>query len=437
MTLQDPEESIYHNNTSSCISMCVFNDDVHDPDYDCDGESSEDDGETGYVSVSHQQKVSHGSSVDKKTSKEDKPNARINNVENESNYDNEEILSYENFRDNINNNEFNLQLITVNHNYLGVESSNHTTKKHFCIFCKTKQTKLARHFLNKHKDEADVVLFANLPVKNEERLSIISKLRKQGDAVYNSNQNYNKGDIIVVRRPQLKKNRNGEHYLPCSKCSAMYSILSLRAHHSKCSKMKNKFQRNVTVASRVKTFINLKANSIMRNKILPHMRVDTIGKLVRNEELIILFGNRLTQKYRSPHLYKMIRSRLRCVANFYWHYQQRNHQVQTFADLFDPQNYDEVVICINKMAGLNENSGQYKSPATAANSGTYLKKISLHLISEMIKSKNQIKLQVKEKNEVNKLFQKELKDNKLPSMAVCRKVIMENSILSNRTPEML
>ncbi|KAK9872741.1 hypothetical protein WA026_019522 [Henosepilachna vigintioctopunctata] len=99
---QDPEESIYHNNTSSCISMCVFNDDVHDPDYDCDGESSEDDGETGYVSVSHQQKVSHGSSVDKKTSKEDKPNARINNVENESNYDNEEILSYENFRDNIN-----------------------------------------------------------------------------------------------------------------------------------------------------------------------------------------------------------------------------------------------------------------------------------------------------------------------------------------------
>ncbi|KAK9877662.1 hypothetical protein WA026_019333 [Henosepilachna vigintioctopunctata] len=159
---QDPEESIYHNNTSSCISMCVFNDDVHDPDYDCDGESSEDDGETGYVSVSHQQKVSHGSSVDKKTSEEDKPNARINNVENESNYDNEEILSYENFRDNINNNEFNLQLITVNHNYLGVESSNHTTKKHFCIFCKTKQTKLARHFLNKHKDEADVVLFAKL-----------------------------------------------------------------------------------------------------------------------------------------------------------------------------------------------------------------------------------------------------------------------------------
>ncbi|KAK9877663.1 hypothetical protein WA026_019334 [Henosepilachna vigintioctopunctata] len=152
--------------------------------------------------------------------------------------------------------------------------------------------------------------------------------------------------------------------------------------------MKNKFQRNVTVASRVKTFINLKANSIMRNKILPHIRVDTIGKLVRNEELIILFGNRLTQKYRSPHLYKMIRSRLRCVANFYWHYQQRNHQVQTFSDLFDPQNYDEVVICINKMAG------QYKSPTTAANIGTYLKKISLHLISEMIKSKNQIKLQV-------------------------------------------
>lgn len=285
------------------------------------------------------------------------------------------------------------QLITVNHRSLIIETSNNKTKKHFCKFCKTKQTKLARHFLNKHIDEEEVQLFSHLPVKNKERLEIISKLRKQGDALYNCDENYNRGDVIVVRRPHLKKGRKAEHYLPCGQCSAMYSILSLRAHYKKCCKTKNKFKRNVFVESRVKTFVNIKANSIMRNKILPPIRFDEIGRLVRNEDLIVLFGNRLTQKYRSPHLHKMIRSRLRCVGNFYWHYKQRNPQLKKFEDMFDPQNYDEVVTSINIMTGLDEDTGHYKAPATAANIGTYLKKLSLYLISEMIKQKNQKKLQ--------------------------------------------
>ncbi|KAG5866510.1 hypothetical protein JTB14_016364 [Gonioctena quinquepunctata] len=98
----------------------------------------------------------------------------------------------------------------------------------------------------------------------------------------------------------------------------------------------------------------------MGNKILPPMRFDELGRLVRNEDLIILFGNILTQKYCYPHLHKMIRSRLRCVANFYWHYQQRNPQVKNLEDVFDPQNYDEVVTSINKMAGLNKKLGSIK-----------------------------------------------------------------------------
>lgn len=316
-------------------------DDRQDPDYhledQCNSDSSEDDAEGSHI-AKQRKSVQNGPNhwIKKKiesNSDSDRMVPVFNNNTLESNgkrSSSESRKTIENGRAQNNaqvsesnedyNNNQNSQSITVNHRSLIIETSNHKTKKHFCTFCKTKQTKLARHFQNKHTDEREVQLFSNLPVKSKERLEIISKLRKQGDDLYNSDENYNKGDIIVVRRPHLTKERHGEHYLPCGRCSAMYSILSLRTHYKKCSKTKNKFQRNVVVESRVKTFVNIKANSIMRNKILPPIRFDDIGRLVRNEDLIILFGNRLTQKYRSPHLYKMIRSRLRCVANLYWHY---------------------------------------------------------------------------------------------------------------------
>lgn len=408
-----------HVDNNSFLFSGILNDsddDIRDPDYNFEehssANSSEDGVKIGHLTVRQRKRVQNGSSSwTKKSSETDDDSTRkipvsntniLQNIEKRHSVEGQRIgndkvdnksSSFENSKDNNNNNDLKSPLITVNHRSLRIETSNYITKKHFCTFCKTKQTKLARHFLNKHKNEREVMLFSNLPVKSIVRLKIISKLRKQGDAVYNCDENYNKGDIIVVRRPQLKKKRNAEHYLPCSECLGLYSILSLRAHYRKCCNTKNKFQRNVVVESRVKTFVNLKANTIMRNKILPPIRFDVVGRLVRNEDLIILFGNRLTQKYRSPHLYKMIRSRLRCVANLYWHYQQRNPQIKKFEDMFDPQKYDEVVTSINKMAGLNEDTGQYKAPATAANIGTYLKKISLYLISDMIKQKNQKKLQ--------------------------------------------
>lgn len=73
------------------------------------------------------------------------------------------------------------------------------------------------------------------------------------------------------------------------------------------------------------------------------MRDDVINKIVRSEEVKILFMNRLTQKYRSPHFYKMIRSRLRAVGRFFLLFRKQRPDVHNFEEIFDPGMYVSVL----------------------------------------------------------------------------------------------
>lgn len=53
----------------------------------------------------------------------------------------------------------------------------------------------------------------------------------------------------------------------------------------------------------------LRTCSILK-KVFPVLRGDEITRTFLSDDLIIKFGNRLCQKYRSPNLYNMIRARL-------------------------------------------------------------------------------------------------------------------------------
>lgn len=279
--------------------------------------------------------------------------------------------------------------IEINHQNLDVVPSKaNQSKKHFCMFCNTLQTKFARHLQLKHKKENLVRTFTNLPKKDSRRLKIITNIRKQGDYLYNSQQEFNKGDLIVVRRPQNVKSRNASHFRPCGNCGGMYSALSLAVHFRLCKSQNDaKYRKDVLTTSRLKSFVHQKANFIMKNMILPKMRDDAINNIVRCQDVIILFGNRLTQKYRSPHFYKMIRSKLRTVGRFFLFFCKQRPDIKDLESVFDPEMYDDVINTIHEMAGLELQSGKYRAPATASSICSFLKKISLYLISESIKQK--------------------------------------------------
>ncbi|KAG5875285.1 hypothetical protein JTB14_035926 [Gonioctena quinquepunctata] len=103
-------------------------------------------------------------------------------------------------------------------NEMHVEKSrgrNGDQKSNFCLYCHKKQMKIARHLQLKHKQEEDVKKFIDLPKKSIERRKIIEIIRKKGNYIFNTNKNYNDGELIVSRRPNPKFTRNALHYIAC------------------------------------------------------------------------------------------------------------------------------------------------------------------------------------------------------------------------------
>ncbi|KAL3287145.1 hypothetical protein HHI36_001624 [Cryptolaemus montrouzieri] len=86
----------------------------------------------------------------------------------------------------------------------------------------------------------------------------------------------------------------------------------------------------------------------------------------------------------------MIRSKLRCVAKFYITLKEIVPHITKLEQCFDPEYYDDVIKAINVMCTLNEQTGCYKTPATAFAIGSYLKKISFYLVTEYIKRKDDV-----------------------------------------------
>lgn len=199
----------------------------------------------------------------------------------------------------------------------------------------------------------------------------------------------NTGSVIVKRRPSKKTERMANHYKPCSNCKEMFSKLSLRAHFLKCNPYKIEGQRDVLLQSRrFQMNVSKKASTRLARDVLPRCRDDVITSLILFDDLCILYGNKLTKKYRGLQDNNMIRTRLRQIGRFIYEFKKINDNVRDLRDILDPNNYDQIVDTINKIAGLDENSGRYKAPSTAYNLGLHIKSIALLLETECIKEKN-------------------------------------------------
>lgn len=206
---------------------------------------------------------------------------------------------------------------------------------------------------------------------------------------HNTDLEINTGSIIVRRRPSNRKHRTASHYIPCSSCKQMFSKLSLRAHFSKCNPNKVHGKRDVLLNSkRLHMVIHKKASTRLARDVLSRCTNDVITSIVLFDELCILYGNKLTKRYRGEQDCSMIRTRLREIGRFIYEFRNINSNVKDLRDILDPKNYDQIVESINKVAGLDETSGRYKAPSTAYNLGLHLKSITLLLETECIKEKN-------------------------------------------------
>lgn len=108
-------------------------------------------------------------------------------------------------------------------------------KANYCAFCHTKQQKIARHLELRHKNEEDVKKFMILPKGSADRKSIIAKIRKKGNFIFNTHDDFNDGELIVARRPRANSVKNAKDFKVCANCKGFYSGITIRKHFLQCT----------------------------------------------------------------------------------------------------------------------------------------------------------------------------------------------------------
>lgn len=118
------------------------------------------------------------------------------------------------------------------------------------------------------------------------------------------------------------------------------------------------------------------------------MREDEVTRIIRYDELLILYANKLCIKYKTQHQHDMIRARLRLLGRFLIALKKINKNIEDFKSLYYPKAYDDCISTINIVAGYDNEENIYKTPAVAANLSTLLKHVGNLLIMEYIKTDN-------------------------------------------------
>lgn len=264
-------------------------------------------------------------------------------------------------------------------------SDERSTKKNFCYYCKSLQTKLARHLEKKHKDEEKVKGFLRLPKGSLIRKKKICEIQRAGNSLHNSDPNLNTGILITCRRKQTTSVNTPADYLTCTICRGYFSKRTLRIHYKKCNLEHRKGVREITVPSRSKLgYIHDRASDVLRRVVFPVMKEDDIKQCIRYDELIVLAGNKFCDKYTHTHQHDLVRSNLRLLGRFKQAIMNKN-QLQELSSVFQPQFYDTAVEAVRICAGFNPTSQLFEHPSVATTLGTLLKKCANIWKSECIK----------------------------------------------------
>lgn len=111
--------------------------------------------------------------------------------------------------------------------------------------------------------------------------------------------------------------------------------------------------------------IHVLANTVLRQQVLPVMRNEEVVKSITNDELIILFGNELCDKFIASNHHDMIRARLSMLGRFKCAMRNINEEIDDFASILNPQYLDSAVLVVKKCGKFDAVTEKNDSPTTA------------------------------------------------------------------------
>lgn len=201
--------------------------------------------------------------------------------------------------------------------------------------------------------------------------------------------NLNKGDLIVCRRPRKNLNRQATDFIPCARCKGFFSKNNIRHHFASCAQKKDYPQRNVKILGRtVACRIHYSANTPLRRLVFPVLKEDSVTQIIRYDELLIGYANKMCLKYRLQHQHDMIRARLRLLGRFLIALKDLDNNIIDFSSIYNPIKYEQCIKAVHQLAQFDEKTWTYKIPSIASSLGTLIKQVGKILRSMCIKKQD-------------------------------------------------
>ncbi|XP_033096320.1 uncharacterized protein LOC117100633 isoform X2 [Anneissia japonica] len=252
-------------------------------------------------------------------------------------------------------------------------------KVHYCMYCHIPQKKLPRHLSTLHKDEKSVIKWLNENNK-EKKSAKLTKMRNLGNLLHNCEVlKDGVGELVVVYRPTRKA--HASDYVPCQSCYGYFAKRELWKH--KCQlpiddAQKSK-KRNRRVTEGKMLLPSTKAISSHLKTVLSGLTCDSVGQVVKCDNLILQFGEKLCSKHgHDPDQHTNIRTKMREVARLVIAFRKLTKSTNaSLSSLIDPECFLDVVSAAKLVSGYDECTQTYSIPSLALKLGHSLKTCSL------------------------------------------------------------
>nr|XP_047130096.1 uncharacterized protein LOC124810008 isoform X2 [Hydra vulgaris] len=215
-----------------------------------------------------------------------------------------------------------------------------------CIFCNKIQSRLTRHITLKHKDIETVKSALNLP--DREKLKMFDKFKKEGIKKYNIDQTKELNPNFQRERKAKKTCKDtAENLEMCGHCNGFFSKRFLSRHSKNCDLNNLKSTIHIPLSLIKDNFLSSFPNEFVTN-VLGNMRNDDVGKICKQDDIILTVGLRLYDKMKrkcdkASEVLKSVRNDMRRLGNLYSIF-RRNEKVHkkysNSMDMFNRINFD-------------------------------------------------------------------------------------------------
>lgn len=260
-------------------------------------------------------------------------------------------------------------------------------RKNICVFCEKSYSKLPRHFEQKHNQEPDVAKFLSYKKNSVERKHIIKEITNKGNFAYNIKiLEKGSGQIIPSKRPQKIQKLTVKEYSPCEYCLGFFVSVDLWKHQKKCpNKPLQKNSQNRNVKSRCSMLLPSTAvSSVALKKVLCHMNEDKVSDCIRNDQLILKYGEKILKVGKEQHNRHFISQKMRELGRLLIKVREIQNCSLTLADIIKPSQFLGNVSAVKSLAGYDEENECYSTPSLALKIGAALKKCAKIIKAEAL-----------------------------------------------------